>query len=69
MRDLPNLIFGNWEKEIVKESAGTKENPKVINDMEIFEVENNENGLLYTVKEITKGITIQEEDQNDIITD
>ena len=36
--------------------------------METFEVENNEDGLLYIVKEITEGITIQEEDQNNIIT-
>jgi hypothetical protein len=35
----------------------------------MIKVEDNDNSLLYTTQEITKGITIKEEDKNNITTD
>ena len=35
----------------------------------IIEVDSNEDGLLYTAKEVAEGITIKQEDENDITTD
>jgi hypothetical protein len=37
--------------------------------MDTIKVNNNKRGLLYIIKEIIKGITIKEEDKNDIIID
>jgi thiamine phosphate synthase YjbQ (UPF0047 family) len=37
--------------------------------MDIIKVEDNNNGLLYTIQEVTKGITIKEEDENNITID
>ena len=37
--------------------------------MDTIEVDDNERGLLYTVKEVAEGITIKEEDENDVTTD
>lgn len=36
---------------------------------EIIEVDNDDSGYLYTVKEVAEGIIIKEEDENDITTD
>ena len=36
--------------------------------MDIIKVDDNDNGLLYTMQEIAKGITIKEEDKNNITT-
>ena len=36
--------------------------------MDMIEVEDND-GLLYTAREIAEGITIKEEDENDVTTD
>ena len=36
---------------------------------EIIEVDNNDSGYLYTIKEVAKGIIIKEEDKNNITTD
>jgi hypothetical protein len=37
--------------------------------MDIIEVEDNDNGLLYTAQEVAEGITIKEEDKNNMTTD
>jgi len=37
--------------------------------MDIIEVDDNDNGLLYTAQEVAKGITIKEEDENNVTTD
>jgi hypothetical protein len=37
--------------------------------MDIIEVDDNNNGLLYTAQEVAKGITIKEEDKNNVTTD
>jgi len=56
VRDLPNLTFGDWQKE----PKGTKENPTIIDDtLDTIEVDSNEDGLLYTAKEVAEGITIK----------
>ena len=49
----------------------TTENLVIINDniIDIIKVNNNERGLLYTIKEVVEGIIIKEEDENNIITD
>jgi hypothetical protein len=35
----------------------------------MIKVEDNDDGLLYTAQEVTKGITIKKEDKNNITTD
>ena len=37
--------------------------------MDTIKVNNNKQGLLYTAKEVAEGITIKEEDENDVTTD
>jgi hypothetical protein len=37
--------------------------------MDIIEVEDNNDGLLYTAQEVAKGITIKEKDKNNMTTD
>ena len=37
--------------------------------MDIIKVNNNERGLLYTIKEVAEGIIIKEEDKNNMTTD
>ena len=37
--------------------------------MDTIEVDDNDNSLLYTAQEVAKGITIKEEDENDVTTD
>ena len=35
----------------------------------MIEVEDNDDGLLYTAQEVAEGITIKEEDENNVTTD
>ena len=67
VRDCPNLTYKDWQ--IVPE--GTVENPAIIDDdcESTIEVDNNKLGLLYTAKEVTEGIKIKEEDENDMTID
>jgi hypothetical protein len=67
VRDWLNLTVRVWQKA----PEGTTENLAAIDkDREsTIEVDSNENGSLYTVKEVAEGITIKQEDENDIITD
>ena len=37
--------------------------------IDTIKVKDNKDGLLYTVKEVVEGITIKQEDENDITTD
>jgi hypothetical protein len=37
--------------------------------MDMIEVEDNDDGLLYTAQEVAEGITIKEEDENNMTTD
>jgi hypothetical protein len=37
--------------------------------LDTIEVDNNERGLLYTAQEVAEGITIKEEDENDVTID
>ena len=67
IRDLPSLTFGDWQTA----PNGTEENPLEITDEDgsTIEVDNDEEGLLYTAREVEEGITIREEDENDVTTD
>ena len=70
VRDLPNLTIGDWQKA----PEGTKENPTIIDDtidsniINTIKVKDNKDSLLYTAKEVAEGITIKQEDKNDITT-
>jgi hypothetical protein len=61
---LPNLTIRDWEKA----PDGTEENPIVIDDnvLDTIEVDDNKRGLLYTTQEVVEGVTIKEEDKNDM---
>jgi hypothetical protein len=52
---------------------GTTENPALINDdddiEDTIEVDNNEEGLLYTAREVEEGVTIKGEREEDVIAD
>jgi hypothetical protein len=37
--------------------------------LDTIEVDDNKRGLLYTAQEVAEGITIKEEDENDVTTD
>jgi len=52
-------------------SEGTAENLAVVDDdcEDTIEVDDNKQGLLYTAKEVAEGVTIKEEDENDVTTD
>jgi len=67
VRDCPHLTYGDWRQV----PDGTTENPAIVDDdiMDTIEVDDNERGLLYTVKEGAEGIIIKEEDENDVTTD
>jgi hypothetical protein len=67
VRDCLNLTVGDWQKA----PKGTVENPAVINkDREsIIKVDSNEDGLLYTAKEVAEGIIIKQEDENNVTAD
>jgi hypothetical protein len=66
VRDCPNLTIRDWQQA----PKGTKDAPILINDniRDIIEVEDDDNSLLYTAQEVTKGITIKVEDENNITT-
>jgi hypothetical protein len=67
VQDCPNLDFGNWQRAL----KGTIENPTIIDDDSggTIEVDNNDQGLLYTVQEVEEGITIKEEDESEVTCD
>ena len=67
VRDCSNLTYGDWQQA----SEGTAENPAVVDDYceDTIEVDDNKQGLLYTAKEVAEGVTIKEEDENDVTTD
>jgi hypothetical protein len=67
VRDCPNLTVGDWQKA----PEGTAENPAMIDEdgESTIEVDSNEDGLLYTAKEVAEGITIKQEDENNVTTD
>jgi hypothetical protein len=67
VRDCLNLTISDWQRA----PKGSKDAPILIdnNVMDIIEVEDNDNGLLYTTQEVTKGIIIKEEDKNNVTTD
>jgi len=67
VRDCLNLTVGDWQKA----PKGTVENLAVINEdgESTIEVDSNEDGLLYTAKEVAEGITIKQEDENDVTPD
>jgi hypothetical protein len=67
IRDLPNLTIGDWKKV----PDGTEDNPTAIDDdvLDTIEVDDNQRGLLYTAQEVVQGVTIKEEDENDMATD
>jgi hypothetical protein len=65
--DCPNLDFGNWQKAL----EGTIENPTIIDDDsgDTIEVDDNNQGLLYTAQEVEEGIMIKEEDESEVTSD
>jgi len=67
VRDCLNLTVSDWQRAL----KGSKAAPILVNNntIDIIEVDNNNNGLLYTAQEIAKGITIKEEDKNNVTTD
>jgi len=67
VRDCPNLTISDWQQA----PEGSATAPILVDDntMDIIEVEDNNDGLLYTAQEVTKGITIKEEDKNNMTTD
>jgi hypothetical protein len=62
-----NLTIRDWQQA----PKGTKDAPISIDDniRDIIEVEDDDNGLLYTAQEVAKGIKIKVKDENDITTD
>ena len=66
-RDCPNLTIGDWQRA----PEGTAENPAMVDDdgEDTIEVDDNEESLLYTAREVEEGITIKEEDENEVTTD
>ncbi len=67
IQDLPNITVRDQEKAPDR----IEENPTIIDDdvLDIIEVDDNKRGLLYTVREVVEGITIKEEDKNDVTID
>jgi hypothetical protein len=67
VRDCPNLDFGNWQRAL----EGTIENPTIIDDDsgDTIEVDDNNQGLLYTAQEVEEGIMIKEEDESEVTSD
>jgi hypothetical protein len=65
---LPDITVGDWQRA----PEGTTENPALINDdddiEDTIEVDNNEEGLLYTAREVEEGVTIKES-KEDVIAD
>ena len=66
---MPDITVGDWQRA----PEGTAENPAIVNvddDIEgTMEVDNNEEGLLYTAREVEEGVTIKEKREEDVITD
>jgi hypothetical protein len=64
VQDCPNLDFGDWQKA----PEGTTENPMIVDDDsgDTIEVDDDDQGLLYTAQEIEEGIIIKEEDENEV---
>lgn len=62
VQDCPNLDFGDWEKAPER----TVVNPMIIDDDsgDTIEVDDNDQGLLYTAQEVEEGITVK--DENDM---
>ncbi len=66
IRDLPNITIGDWQRA----PKGTVENSAIIDDEDtIIEVDDNEEGLLYTAREVEEGITIKVKSKEDMTTD
>jgi hypothetical protein len=67
VRDCPNLTVRDWKRA----PEGSAENPTMIDEdgEDTIKVDDNAKGLLYTAKEVVKGIKIKEEDENDVTTD
>jgi hypothetical protein len=67
IRDCPNLTIGDWQQA----PEGSATAPILVDDntMDMIEVEDNDDGLLYTAQEVAEGITIKEEDENNMPTD
>jgi hypothetical protein len=65
---LPDITVGDWQRA----PEGTTENPALINDdddiEDTIEVDNNEEGLLYTAREVEEGVTIKKREE-DVIAD
>jgi hypothetical protein len=64
--DCLNLTIGDWQRAL----EGSEAAPILVdnNTIDTIEVDNNNNGLLYTAQEVAKGITIKEEDKNNVTT-
>jgi hypothetical protein len=67
IRDLPNMTIGDWQRA----PEGTEENPAIIPDEvgDSIEVDGREDGYLYKEGETANGITIKEENEDDITID
>ena len=67
VRDCPNLTVSDWQRAL----EGSEAAPILVDDntIDTIEVDDNDNSLLYTAQEVAKGITIKEEDENDVTTD
>jgi hypothetical protein len=65
IRDLPDITVGDWQRA----PEGTAENPALVNDdddiEDTIEVDSNEEGLLYTAREVEEGVTVKEEREED----
>jgi len=51
---------------------GTNSAPILIDDNDVedmIEVDDDDNGLLYTAQEVAEGVTVKVEDENDVTTD
>ena len=66
---MPDITVGDWQRAL----EGTAENSALVGDDDdiegTMEVDNNEEGLLYTAREVEEGVTIKEEREEDVITD
>jgi hypothetical protein len=70
VQDYPNLAFSDWYLE--PKTLGIEGEPILINNnnvRDMIKVDDDDNSLLYTAREVTKGITVKVEDENNIITD
>jgi hypothetical protein len=67
VRDCLNLTVSDWQRALKESKAALI----LVDDntMDTIEVDDNDNSLLYTAQKVVKGITIKEEDENDMTTD